>query len=142
MTGPRATGGCLCGAVRYEVRGPLRDVMLCHCRECRRWSGHAGTFAATRLEHFVLVEERGLRWFDSPQSDCGAERGFCTECGSALFWRPRTGIPRVSISAGSLDEPTGLTTAGHWYTRQAGDWYALPDDGLPRDDPAAAAIPS
>ena len=35
-----ATGGCLCGAVRYQVHGPLRDVLICHCVECRRWHGN------------------------------------------------------------------------------------------------------
>jgi len=42
----RATGGCLCGAVRYEVLGPLRDVVLCHCSHCRRTHGHVAAYAA------------------------------------------------------------------------------------------------
>ena len=127
------TGRCLCGAVAYEVRGPVRDVVLCHCEECRRWTGNAGAFAAARRAELVLLEQRGLRWAPSPASDRRARRGFCAECGSSLFWEPAEGAT-VSIAAGTLDPPTGLRVAGPWYARQAGDWYALPEDGLPRDD--------
>jgi hypothetical protein len=128
---PRATGGCLCGAVRYEVRGPLRDVLLCHCVECRRWSGHA--FAATdaRRDQLEFLEARGLRWVVSPESDSAARRGFCGECGSSLFW-DAPARDTISIAAGSLDEPTGLRMLAHVYVTQAGDYYELPEDGLPR----------
>jgi hypothetical protein len=128
-----ATGGCLCGAVRYEVRGPLRDVLICHCEECRRWNGHTSAFSAADSEDLVLLEDRGLRWINSPHSDADARRGFCGECGSSLFWdAPRR--PTVSIAAGTLDGPTGLRTASHWFVSQAGDYYEIPADGLPRHD--------
>ena len=131
MSEPAVTGRCLCGAVRYEVRGPLRDVLICHCAECRRWHGHVCATTAVTREDLVLVEQRGLRWIESPHSDARARRGFCGECGSSLFWDPparRT----ISIAAGTLDAPTGLRVAAHWYVTQAGDYYALPEDGLPR----------
>ncbi len=126
-----STGGCLCGAVRYEVRGPLRDILICHCRECRRWHGHVSASTAARRADLVIVTQRGLRWIDSPASDAGARRGFCCECGSSLFWDP----PRretVSIAAGTLDDGSGLRVIGHWFTSQAGAYYELPDDGLER----------
>jgi len=128
-----ATGGCLCGAVRYEVRGQLRDVLICHCHECRRWHGHFSASTAARRADLVLLEARGLRWIDSPESEAGARRGFCGECGSSLFWDP----PRratVSIAAGTLDAPTGLRVAGHWFTSAAGDYYEIPADGLPHHE--------
>jgi hypothetical protein len=128
-----ATGRCLCGAVRYEIRGALRDVLICHCQECRRWHGHFSASTAVRREDLVLLEQRGLRWIDSPHSDAGARRGFCAQCGSSLFWDP-PGRPTVSIAAGTLDEPTGLKIIAHWYTSHAGDYYELPDDGLPRHE--------
>jgi hypothetical protein len=130
---PRATGRCLCGAVTYEVRGPLRDVFLCHCDECRRWSGYVGAFTSTLTEHLVLRNAGALRWIDSPASDRHARRAFCMECGSSLFWQPAPGR-RTNIAAGTLDRPTGLRIAGHWYTRHAGDYDELPADGLPRDE--------
>jgi len=130
-TGTRATGRCLCGAVRYEVRGPLRDVLLCHCVECRRWSGHVFAATAAQREHLVLLESRALRWAASPESESEARRGFCGECGSSLFW-DAPARDTVSISAGTLDEPTGLRLLGHVYVSQAGDYYELPEDGLPR----------
>jgi hypothetical protein len=126
-----ATGGCLCGAVRYEVRGTLRDVLICHCEECRRWHGHVSASTAARREDLVLLEHRGLRWIDSPHSDAGARRGFCAECGSSLFW-DAPDRPTVSIAAGTLEGPTGLRIAGHWYVSRAGDYYELPPDGVPR----------
>jgi hypothetical protein len=55
----RKTGGCLCGAIRYEVRGPLRPVVDCHCTMCRRTSGHFAAFTATRPEAPVLIESEG-----------------------------------------------------------------------------------
>jgi hypothetical protein len=130
---PRATGRCLCGAVAYEVRGPLRDILICHCEECRRWTGHVGAFSSARLGDFALVEERGLRWVDSPRSDRHARRGFCAECGSSLFWQPAES-DRINVAVGTLDRPTGLRVAGHWYPQHAGDYEPLPDDGLARGE--------
>ena len=114
------------------MRGPLRDILLCHCEECRRWGGYLGAFTSTQVEDFVFVEERGLRWTDSPRSDRNARRGFCGECGSSLFWQP-VGSERINIASGTLDRPTGLRLAGHWYTHHAGDYDELREDGLPRD---------
>jgi hypothetical protein len=132
MTELRATGGCLCGAVRYEVRGKLRDVVLCHCIECKRAHGSVGAYSSAYHEDFQLLRDGALRWIDSPESDHAAKRGFCAECGSSLFWQGRD-LPRVGIAAGTLDRPTGLRVAAHIYTHQAGDWDELPDDGLPHD---------
>ncbi len=128
-----ASGRCLCGAVRYEVRGPLREVLFCHCEECRRWHGHVCATTAARRDDLVLLEQRGLRWIQSPRSEARARRGFCSECGSSLFWDP----PRretISIAVGTLEGRTGLRGASHWYVSQAGDYYQLPDDGLPRHE--------
>ena len=121
----RASGGCLCGAVRYEVRGPLRDVVNCHCGQCRRTTGHHGAFAATAADDLTVTEDRGLKWYKS--SDI-ARRAFCAECGSTLFWQP--GHKRhTAIAAGSFDQPTGLRTTGNIFTEDAGDYYAI-DSGL------------
>jgi hypothetical protein len=116
--------------VRYEVTGAIRDVLICHCEECRRWHGHFSASTAARREDLVLLEQAGLRWIDSPRSDAGARRGFCARCGSSLFW-DAPDRPTVSIAAGTLDAPTGLKTVAHWFVSQAGDYYELPDDALP-----------
>jgi hypothetical protein len=81
----------------------------------------------------VLLEQRGLRWIQSPRSDAGARRGFCCECGSSLFW-DAPGGKTISIAAGTLDGCTGLRVASHWYVSQAGDYYELPADGLPHHE--------
>jgi hypothetical protein len=129
-TEPR-TGRCLCGAVRYEVHGPLRDILVCHCQECRRWHGHVGAFTAAPRDQLVLVEQRDLRWIESPDSDASARRGFCGECGSSVFW-DSPARATISIAAGTLDDATELRIAGHVYLSQAGDYYERPRDGLPQ----------
>jgi hypothetical protein len=118
------TGGCLCGAVRFEVLGPLRDVVLCHCGECRRWGGHVTAMTAAEAAHLRFVTDSGLRWIDSPESAARARRGFCGECGASLFWdAPER--ETISIAAGVLDEPTGLRTTSQIYTEDAGDYYEI-----------------
>jgi hypothetical protein len=115
------TGGCLCGAVRYEVSGKLRNIIACHCVQCRRTSGHFVAATACRKVHFRLVQQKGLRWYSAVP---GHRRGFCQVCGSSLFFEEVAG-ERMSIAAGSLDAPQGLTIAAHIFTSEAGDYYAI-----------------
>ena len=120
------TGGCLCGAVRYEVRGPMRGVVNCHCDMCRRLHGAFGAYTKVENGELALVEESGLAWYASSDK---ARRGFCRTCGASLFWN-HDERPYIGISAGTLDAPTGLKLALHIFTDDAGDWYELSDDGI------------
>jgi len=115
------TGGCQCRAVRYEVHGKLRDIIACHCAQCRRTSGHFVAATACRRSAFRLVNSETLKWYVAVP---GFRRGFCGACGSSLFFE-ETGGERVSIAAGSLDEPQGLKIAAHIFAREAGDYYPI-----------------
>jgi hypothetical protein len=118
------TGGCLCGGVRYEVDGPLRDVVECHCAMCRRTHGHVAAYTAALKTQLRLVEARGLKWYASSSF---ARRGFCTGCGASLFWERPAG-ELVSIAAGTLDAPTDLRTTLQIFVEDAGDYYTVRDD--------------
>ena len=126
----RATGGCLCGAVRYEVTGALRNVIVCHCAMCRRTHGHVGAYTAAPKDALRLVEARGLKWYSSSAI---ARRGFCSECGGSLFWDP-VAKDYVAIAAGTLDAPTGLATTLQIHVESAGDYYAI-DERIPQRSP-------
>ncbi len=124
----KATGGCLCGAVQYEVRGPLRDVIKCHCSKCRRVHGHVAAHGSTHREDLVIVDNGALKWYRSVTDETpNVHRGFCRECGSSLFWDPRDN-DYIYISAGTLDAPTGLKTVGNIWISQAGDYYDITDN--------------
>ena len=127
MSGPATerSGGCLCGAVRYRIRGEQRDVVVCHCSRCRRAHGHVGAYTEVASEDLVLLTEHTLRWYLAD----GRERGFCQACGGILFWRA-VGADRTSVTAGTLDEPTGLRTTAHIFVASKGDYYEI-TDGLP-----------
>lgn len=119
-----ATGGCLCGGVRYEVDGPLRGVVICHCRRCRRTHGHAAAYTACASADLVLLAAGGLCWYDADSR----ARGFCGHCGASVFWH-QDGSDRTSIAAGTLDEPTGLHTIAQIHVTDRGDYYAIGTDG-------------
>ena len=121
-----AAGGCLCGGVRYEVHGALRDVVACHCSQCRRTSGHFVAATAALATDLQLTASSTLRWY---QSSATAERGFCARCGSSLFWRQTAPATEwTSIMAGTLDAPTGLRIGAHIYTADKSDYYDITDD--------------
>jgi hypothetical protein len=127
-TSADSTGGCLCGAVRYAVRrGALRAVVACHCTQCRRITGHYLAATAARRRDFRLLEDSGLRWYDSSSE---ARRGFCGHCGSTLFWQPH-GRDYISIAAGSLDDSSALTTACHIFVADKGRYYQI-EPGVPQ----------
>jgi hypothetical protein len=116
------TGGCLCGGVTYQLRGALRPVVACHCLQCRKTSGHY--VAATQVTASnASISGETLTWYRSSET---AERGFCSVCGSNLFWR-RLGNDHISIWAGTIDGPTGLHMESQLHTESAGDYYDLPD---------------
>ncbi|WP_282606849.1 GFA family protein [Pelagibius sp. Alg239-R121] len=118
---PSATGGCLCGAVRYQLFGPLRDVVNCHCGQCLRTHGNFAAYSKVKRAAFKFVERQGLRWYGSSDR---ARRGFCRHCGSSLLWERSDG-DAISVSAGSIDRPTGLKTTHDIFVSDKGDYYEL-----------------
>ena len=109
------TGGCLCGAVRFELAEAPTEYGACHCGMCRKFSGG--------IELGVMVPGEGVTWLEDaalrtyPSSDW-AERGFCGTCGSSLFWRLTADVPMkglLSLSAGALDTLDGMTFASEVY---------------------------
>ncbi len=115
------TGSCLCGDVAYEITGPLRQVIACHCIQCRKITGNFMAATDANHEDFKLTAETGLTWYRS--SDF-ASRGFCLTCGSTLFWQ-KENADRISIAAGTIDGETGLKTIRHIYCDFAGDYYDI-----------------
>lgn len=124
MSEVRARGGCLCGGVRYEVTGPLRGVWACHCSQCRRTSGNFVAATQCRRDDLVLLSTEPLAWY---RSSPAAERGFCTRCGGNLFWRP-DGRDVISIMAGTLEPPTGLSIERQMHADDKSDYYGLSVD--------------
>lgn len=120
-------GGCLCGAVRITVRGQLGSVGYCHCTQCRRQTGH---FYATTDAAVDELDITGSESISLYRSSPEAERGFCSQCGSALFWRADN-AKRISLMAGLFDAPTGIAGAYHIYCADKGDYYEI-DDDLPQ----------
>ena len=117
-------GSCECQGVVFELIGELRDVVFCHCSQCRKTSGHY--WAATQVSkgNLNLIKATSLSWYDSSDK---ARRGFCSVCGSSMFYE-RKGIDKISVSAGSLEIPTSLDRMRHIYVANKGDYYDISDD--------------
>lgn len=122
-------GSCLCGAVRFEVAGELKPPDACHCTQCRKSSGHV--FASTDIARAAVTISGGenLTWYRSSQK---VRRGFCSTCGSPLFWDP---LERdwMGIAMGAFDKPTGTHLAIHVHVADKGDYYDI-HDPLPRNE--------
>ena len=124
MTVAKHTGSCLCGGVAYQLTGPLREIVGCHCTQCRKTSGHH--VAATRVDNaqLAMTSDKTLAWYRSSDE---AERGFCARCGGNLFWR-RVGSDKTSIMAGTLDGDTELPFRRHIFVKDKADYMTLPQD--------------
>ncbi len=122
---PTVSGSCLCGAVRYRVTDGLKQAMGCHCRECRKSTGHFLAFTAAWTDKFELEGEDSLGWYRSSEH---SRRGFCRTCGSPLFFYTEES-DRIAITLGSLDEAPSLgPMAAHLFVSEKPDYYALDDD--------------
>ncbi|WP_426194528.1 GFA family protein [Massilia sp. DWR3-1-1] len=122
------SGGCFCGALRYEVHGDVFNVTTCHCRSCRRIAG------APALSWFT-VKRDGLRWLaGNPailRSSPGVTRTFCAACGTPLGYRRDDTPEECDVTLCSLDAPETLAPTDHTFTGEALPWNIV-CDGLPR----------
>lgn len=121
-------GSCSCTSVSFTITAELGAPDACHCVQCRKQSGHF--FASANVPKAALTVTGGenVTWF---QSSVNVRRGFCSRCGSALFWDP---IARdwVAIAMGSFDTPTSTHLDKHIFVAEKGDYYEI-DDGLPQE---------
>jgi hypothetical protein len=127
------TGGCGCGAVRFEVTAPFESATYCHCTRCQRRTGTAASPQGRLAPGSVRVvsgEEELRAW--APVD--GYEKVFCGLCGSALFGRPPGGSEFTSVRLGAIDGDPGIRPQWRQYVAYAATWEDIPDDGLPRYD--------
>ncbi len=118
------SGGCLCGQVRYRIHGPRRNIIDCHCENCRRTHGHYAAYTSVRQTDITFMTQDSLTWYHDVSPD--TYRGFCNRCGASLLWDSGNG--KISVSAGSLDAGHGLKTIAHIYMAEAGEYYEIADN--------------
>ena len=121
-------GSCLCGAVSFEVEGELAPPDACHCTMCRKQSGHVWASTDIPTSRVTIRGEERLTWYQSSEK---VRRGFCSVCGSYLFWDP-VRHERIAIAMGAFDKPTGTRLGTHIYVADKGDYYDIAD-GLPQN---------
>jgi len=123
-------GGCLCGAVRYEISGELAPIQVCHCGQCRKAQG--GPFATNvpvASDAFrLLTGADALVHFRSSEDK---RRVFCGRCGSPIYSARDSRPDVLRVRAGTLDEPLRTKPEGHYYIESRATWWPL-DDALPR----------
>lgn len=125
------TGSCLCGAVRFEVRGPLPPPDGCHCNNCRKWSGHYAVGTDVPRSALTVHGAAHVVWYPSSEK---VRRGFCDTCGASLFFDPidQDKHAWTSVMMGAFDTPTQTQMSIHIYVAQKGDYYEITDD-LPQN---------
>ncbi len=118
------TGKCLCGAVTFTGTPAERGTGVCHCKMCRMQS--SGPFFAVRMVDGVhITQDQALKWYDA--SDIG-ERGFCTDCGSTLFWRSKDCEPgQWAVSAGTLPDDAVPEIFEHIWNDDKAPYYEFAD---------------
>lgn len=118
------TGGCLCGALRYEAAVSESENWYCHCRMCQKATGSVVSTSA-------LIKKSQLRMLKGTakfyQSSTDIERGFCANCGSPMFFRPIK-EDWVSILSGTLDDPEVAPPQGHYGVESRISWLKIVDD--------------
>jgi hypothetical protein len=129
---PALTGGCGCGAVRFEITEPLVAAAYCHCTRCQHRTGTAVQASAKTVDgsfRLVAGEDALGRWTPG-----GFDKVFCTGCGSAVFAQDPEDHARVIVRMAAIDGDPGVRPQARQFVAYAAAWEPIPDDGLPRFD--------
>lgn len=130
------TGSCMCGAVSFEVSGELRPPDACHCHQCRKFSGHYFVSSDVRKDAVKITGGEYVTWYRSSER---ARRGFCSVCGSSMFFDPPA-KDWIGLAMGAFDGTTDTSTELHIFVAEKGDYYAI-CDGLPQYRRFPTAVP-
>ena len=125
------TGGCGCGAVRFEISEPLTAAAYCHCTRCQHRSGTATQASGRTVPgsfRLLAGEEHLGRW--APGG--GLDKLFCSKCGSALYAQDPDEPDTVVVRLGAIDGDPGVRPSARQFVAYAAPWEPIPDDGLPR----------
>jgi hypothetical protein len=125
------TGGCLCGAVRFEVTEPLVSAVYCHCTRCQRRTGSAAA-ASARIVPGSLRIVQGAELVCAYEPPDGFAKDFCGACGSALWARNPADPGQLAVRLGTFDGDPGIRPSARQFVTYAAPWEPIPDDGLPR----------
>ena len=123
------SGGCLCGAVTFEIAGDLMPPVACHCTQCRKQSGHYWAASDVARDQITILGGDNLTWY---AASAKARRGFCKICGSFLFWDP-VDQPRIDIAMGAFETPHKMQLDRHIFVSDKGEYYEIAD-GLPQEE--------
>lgn len=126
----KMTGGCMCGAVRYETKGEPFAVTHCHCLSCRKHNGGpVVTLAGFKKEQLKFINNDRKIYESSP----GVGRAFCDRCGTPLTWEGDGGElgPIFEIHISTFDNPESLEPTAHAFEPERISWFDIADK-LPR----------
>lgn len=128
------TGGCMCGAVRYEANGSPRNIAYCHCSDCRGYTG-------APVMVWVAFETSQVKYFNGKpkvyESSPGVKWGSCDRCGSPLIWEANLSVfggrdlTITEFTISSFDTPEEFAPDQHWYDGERIPWFDVADN-LPR----------
>jgi hypothetical protein len=122
-------GACPCGAVRYAIDGPVRDVIVCHCSACRAATGGPWPASAAHRPDLVIDDPSAIAWDRAAISEYGASRGRCSSCGTTVFWdAPER--ETISFGVATLADAAGIEIAAEIWVSDA-----------PAPGPAAGVVP-
>lgn len=126
------SGGCACGAIRYECTAEPIAMFKCHCRDCQRVSGGAYSPVVLVSSSAFKVTQGELRYhFTDSQRGGRHKRGYCVDCGSRLTGSPSD---KIGILAGSLDDPTVFRPSMDIFICDVQPWDRMDPDSLKHDD--------
>jgi hypothetical protein len=123
------TGGCPCGAIRYEITAYPLLVYACHCTDCQRRSGSA--FALNMpvpSKAFRIVQGAPKGWRRQSPSGAATISWFCGDCGGRINGERPSRPESTTVRAGSLDDTSWLSPVAHFFLRSAQPWVRLPED--------------
>ena len=128
MNSDTVSGSCLCGQVRFHVELPSKWCAHCHCSMCRKYHG-AGyvTWVGLEEQRFHLQDGQSpLSWYESSS---GARRGFCSHCGSSLFFQSKQWAGEIHVALGAFDQPIDRQPQAHAFYNTHVDWMPI-DESL------------
>ena len=124
------TGGCLCGQVRYTIAAEPLGARMCWCTDCQRIASGSATVNALFPPEAIAYTGEIATYEKVADSGNTVERGFCPQCGSQIFSRPKVNDTPTRIRVGTLDNPSAVAPQSIIWTDSAPQWAVL-DPTLP-----------